>query len=327
MKDPWRSMAMAASALAFTGCAGDQSALSPAGDETSRFVILTLLLIGVTAVILGGVVALAGIALHGSDAARAALAKPATIWIGGIAFPIVVLSLLLAGGLWLMRGTVEAARREPDLRIEVTGLQWWWRVDYVLADGRRLREANEIRMPADRDVEFRLTSADVIHSFWIPSLGGKMDIIPGRTNLLRLTARQPGILRGQCAEYCGGPHALMAKDVVVMEPAAFDEWLAAAPAEPSGETERRGRALFLAAGCGACHAVRGTPAAGLIGPDLSRIGARRSIAAATLPNTPANLAAFIADGPHIKPGNLMPPFAILSAGDRQAIAAYLSSLK
>ncbi len=328
MRPPFRPAAVLVVSLTLGGCSEMQSALMPAGSDAARIYVLTVVLTVGAALVLFAIALSLAIALGGGAKARSRLADRRSIWIGGIVFPSVVLTLLLGYGLWLMRASLSEARREPDLRIEVSGEQWWWRVAYVLPDGRRVREANEIRMPVGRDVEFILTSADVIHAFWIPALGGKMDMIPGRSNRLRLTATRVGTYRGQCAEYCGGPHALMAKDVVVMEPQDFDAWLAAPTAsQPAGEVEARGSALFIAAGCGGCHAVRGTMAAGVIGPDLSRVGGRLSIAAATLPNTPANLARFIGNGQHIKPGNHMPPFSVLSPTDRDAIAAYLAGLK
>lgn len=146
------------------------------------------------------------------------------------------------------------------VQIEVVGEQWWWRVIYRDDEGRRIESANEIRIPVGREVEFKLTSADVIHSFWVPNLGGKLDMLPGRTTTLRLSADRPGVYRGQCAEYCGGAHALMAMEVVAVPEADFTAWLAAeaTPAPPpADEIQRRGQALFAAAGCGACHAVRG----------------------------------------------------------------------
>jgi cytochrome c oxidase subunit 2 len=179
-------------------------------------------------------------------------------------------------------------------------------------------------------VEFTLKSADVIHSFWLPSLGGKVDMIPGRVTRLRLMADRPGIFRGQCAEYCGGPHALMALEVVAMPAREFEEWLAwqASPAiEPADASARSGAALFVASGCGACHAIRGTPAAGVIGPDLTHIGARRSVGVDTLPMTQANVKRFIVDGQHIKPGNDMPPFRIFSEEQLEALSAYLVGLR
>jgi cytochrome c oxidase subunit 2 len=161
------------------------------------------------------------------------------------------------------------------LRIQVTGEQWWSRMLYQ-HDGTTVATANEIRIPAGKRVIFALTSADVIHSFWVPNLGGKVDMVPGRTTHLRLRADSPGIMRGQCAEFCGGPHALMAFEVVVLSEPDFEQWLkgqAAHAAEPTTSGARKGRDLFLAAGCGGCHTVRGTAAVGTIGPDLTHLAA------------------------------------------------------
>ena len=318
----------AAAGAMLSACSERQSALAPAGGDADAVYTLTLVLFIGAAVIQALIVGGIWIALRGSVRSRALLADRRSIWIGGLILPCIVLTALLAHALWLMRATVAEGARPPDLIVEVVGEQWWWRVTYRLPDGRAVSEANEIRLPAGRGVEFRLTSADVIHSFWIPSLGGKMDMIPGRTNRLRLTAVRPGIHRGQCAEYCGGPHALMAKDVVVMTPVDFEAWMSAAtPAPPTADEERQGLALFLAAGCGACHAVRGTTADGTIGPDLSRFGGRATIAAGAVRNTPAELARFIAAPHDVKPGSLMPAFAFLSRAERHAIALYLTGLK
>jgi cytochrome c oxidase subunit 2 len=196
--------------------------------------------------------------------------------------------------------------------------------------GTTVDSANEIRIPSGRSVIFTLGSADVIHSFWVPNLGGKLDMIPGRTAQLRLRADQPGVFRGQCAEYCGGPHALMALEVVALSESDFETWLEdqAKPAiEPTSSEARRGRDLFLSAGCGACHTVRGTPAAGNVGPDLTHLASRRSVGLDTLPMTEANIRRFIVDGQHIKPGNLMPPFRIFTDVDLDAITTYLAGLR
>jgi cytochrome c oxidase subunit 2 len=243
---------------------------------------------------------------------------------------VVTLTALLTYGVWVMRADIAPAATPPQLRIEVSGELWWWRIAYIDWRGHRIAGANEIRIPVGREVEFILTSPDVIHSFWVPKLGGKLDMIPGRTNTLRLTADQPGVHRGQCAEYCGGAHARMAFEVIAMPAQEFDSWFATVdgPAtEPADATARRGRDLFLAAGCGACHAVRGTPAEGRIGPDLTRVGARRFIAAASLPTTPGHLAQFIENNQHLKPGNRMPSFRIFKPDELEAIALYLAGLK
>ncbi|SEG10955.1 cytochrome c oxidase subunit II [Bosea lathyri] len=317
---------IAAGTFALSGCSEMQSALAPAGDEARRVALLTWILFAGAAMIL----LIVGIALYlgirGSERSRRVLGSDKAIKLGGIAFPVVTLTVLLGYGVWLMRGTI-ATDQPGTLRIEVTGEQWWWRVAYAGRNGTAIAEANELRIPVGREIDVVLRSADVIHSFWVPSLGGKLDMIPGRTNTLRLKAERPGIYRGQCAEYCGGPHALMAMEIVALPDGEFEAWLAAGAATPTGDRHERGRALFESAGCGACHTVRGTQASGVVGPDLSRVGARRFLAAATVPNTPENLARFIASGQAIKPGNLMPEFKIFSDDELGALVMYLVSLK
>lgn len=317
---------IAAGAAALSGCSEMQSALAPAGDEANRIALLTWILFAGAAAILLIVCTALFLAISGSDRARRLLGSNRAVRLGGIAFPVVTLTVLLGYGVWLMRETI-ASDRQPALRIEVTGEQWWWRVAYPGRDGRSIAEANELRIPVGREIEVVLRSADVIHSFWVPSLGGKLDMIPGRTNTLKLKADRPGIYRGQCAEYCGGPHGLMAMQIVAVPEAEFEAWLVASTVSAAGAGQERGRALFESAGCSACHAVRGTQAAGVIGPDLSRVGERRFLAAATIPNTPEELARFIANGQSVKPGNLMPEFRIFSADELQALTAYLASLK
>lgn len=314
--------------LALAACTDRQSVMAAQGPEAERIALLAGIVFLGAAVIMVVVMAALWLALRGTPGQRAALAGEKAIRIGGIAFPAVTLTVLLGYGLWLMRESL--ADQPPGLRIEVTGEQWWWRLGYRGEDSAAVAEANEIRIPVGVEVEFELRSADVIHSFWVPSLGGKLDMIPGRINRLRLKAERAGVYRGQCAEYCGGPHALMALEIIAVPQVEFDAWLAAgrrpAPA-PEGEAERRGAELFLAAGCGSCHAVRGTAAEGAIGPDLSRVGGRRFLAAATIPAGRENLARFITHGQDLKPGNLMPPFRLLAPAELDALVAYLVSLK
>jgi cytochrome c oxidase subunit II len=312
-----------------SGCSTIQSALHPVGPEAGRILDLTWVLFALAAFVTALVLGSLAVALFGPRHARRRLASGRTIVALGIVFPVVTLTALLGYGLWVMRENTSLSS-ETALEVEVTGEQWWWRVAYRLPGGAMVASANEVRIPTGREVRFALRSADVIHSFWVPSLAGKLDMIPGRTNHLSFSADRPGVYRGQCAEYCGGAHALMAFDVVVMPAAEFDAWLAAQPAALPAAADpeaRRGGELFVAAGCGGCHTVRGTAADGTTGPDLSRVGERRTIAAATLPNTPDNLARFIAEPSHIKPGVLMPPFTVLSEADRRSISLYLTGLK
>lgn len=318
-------------AIGLGGCGRDvQSVLAPQGVQAEQIATLAWLLFGFGAAVLAIVIAAVWLAIAGPERMRRWLAKENAIVLLGIAFPAVTLTALLGYGVWAMRSHLDVTRSDNAVAIEVIGEQWWWRVNYSGADGKPIASANEIRVPVGIPVDFALKSADVIHSFWVPSLGGKVDMIPGRETRLRLVAQRPGIYRGQCAEYCGGPHALMAFEVIAMPAAEYTAWLrrAAAPAPaPQSDDHERGRSLFIAAGCGACHAVRGTAATGTIGPDLTHIGSRRSVGIDTLPLNHANLKRFITEGQHIKPGNPMPEFRILKPADVDALSAYLLTLK
>jgi len=323
-----RGLVLCALALATAGCSGDQSVLAPRGPEAERVALLSWILFSGGAAIMLAVLAAIGIALFGPPHWRGRLARESAVTALGLAFPVVVLSALLAYGLTVTRGGGAAAGGAP-LHIEVVGEMWWWRVIYRGQDGARFETANEIRIPVGRPVALTLTTADVIHSFWVPNLAGKLDMIPGRANVLTLAAREPGVSRGQCAEYCGGAHALMAFHVEAMEPGAFAQWLAAeaAPARPPPDAQaRQGERLFAESGCGGCHAVRGTAAAGRVGPDLTHLGGRRALAAGIMPNDAAAIARWIRDNQHIKPGNRMPPYRIFSADELAALAHYLAGL-
>ncbi len=248
---------------------------------------------------------------------------------GGVAFPTVVLAGLLSYGLFLLPGLGPAAEGD-GLVIEVSGEQWWWRVRYLPREGEPFELANEIRLPVGEGTELRLTSPDVIHSFWVPALGGKMDMIPGRTNRLVLEPTRTGRFRGVCAEYCGDAHALMAFQAVVLERPAFEAWMERqrAPATaPDGRLASHGRELFLANGCGACHTVRGTLADGRVGPDLTHVGGRLTLGAGTLATGRAAFERWLAATDTVKPGVHMPAFPMLPAPDRRALAAYLEGLE
>jgi cytochrome c oxidase subunit 2 len=212
----------------------------------------------------------------------------------------------------------------------VTGRQWWWRVRYPTPDGTPVELANEIRLPLGEPVEFLLESDDVIHSFWIPSLGGKVDMIPGRTTRLALLPTRAGVFRGICAEYCGSAHARMSFDVTVVEQAEFEDWLQRqrTPAlSPTAPLAAAGGELFMSSGCGACHTIRGTPADGAIGPDLTHVGGRTSIGAGVLRNTGGAFLHWIAATEKLKPGVHMPAFDMLRHDELRALAAYLEDLR
>jgi cytochrome c oxidase subunit II len=248
------------------------------------------------------------------------LGRHGAIVAGGIAFPLVVLFALLVYS--LLRASSLSGGEGPALRIEVTGHQWWWQVAYLAPEGAiDFVTANELRIPVGQPVEVRLRSADVLHSFWVPNLAGKLDLIPGKENRLRLATARAGTFRGQCAEYCGGPHAQMAFFVVAEEQDAFEKWREQQRLPASASND-----LFNARGA-ACHTVRGTSAAGTLGPDLTHVGSRVSIGAGILPNNKAAIAGWVASSQHLKPGNLMPSFRELSGEELQALAAYVDSLK
>jgi cytochrome c oxidase subunit 2 len=309
---------------------GQQSALAPRGPVAAEIAQTAWVLFAGAAALFALVLALALYAVFARRERAERLPQRALIVGGGIVLPVVVLSALLLWTLLRFAELPPASASEQALAIRVTGEQWWWRVDYLDAQGRRdFATANEIHIPAGRTIDLRLESADVLHSFWVPALAGKLDMIPGRTNRLRIRADAPGEFRGQCAEYCGGPHALMALHVVASDPEVFERWVAAqrAPGRvPDDPLLEQGRALLLAH-CAVCHKLRGTAAAGERGPDLTHFGSRRSIGAGLAPVNAGTIAAWIASGQHLKPGNLMPEFAAFSGAELHALAAYLESLQ
>jgi cytochrome c oxidase subunit 2 len=239
-----------------------------------------------------------------------------------------LLGLLLADA---MTGRALASLASPGaLGIRITGYQWWWNIEYLDSDpSLSVTTANELHLPVGRPIYLTLKAADVIHSFWAPPLHGKTDLIPGRENVMWLRADNPGIYRGQCAEYCGVQHAHMAITIIAESADQFDRWLnsqrepAAGPATPEAI---RGLEVVERGPCAMCHTIRGTHAGARLGPDLTHFATRSTIAAGTVPNTPGHLAGWIADPQHIKPGARMPPTG-LSPSDLQAVLAYLETLR
>ena len=249
-----------------------------------------------------------------------------------VAAALAVSGLLLLVVVFLSFGTDRALATlggEDALKIEVTAHRWWWEVRYMDPEPSRIfTTANELTIPVGRPVELTLRSDDVIHSFWVPNLGGKKDMIPGRTTTLRLRADKAGTYRGQCAEFCGVQHAKMALLVNASE--EYEKWAEAqrssAP-EPGSDEEKRGRELFLNGTCAMCHAIRGTPANGRRAPDLTHFASRQTLAAGTVPNTRGYLAGWIIDPHSIKPGVNMPAHSTLSPSDLHALLAYVGMLK
>ena len=226
---------------------------------------------------------------------------------------------------------LDVRRGEPDFQVRIVGEQYWWRVQFMPSGDRPgFETANEFRLPAGASVELILDSADVIHSFWVPPLAGKVDMIPGRTNRLLVEPTRPGLYRGQCAEFCGLSHAYMSLLVEISNDAEFDAWRkhqTAVAAAPADRQARRGQQLFLAAGCGGCHTIRGTAATGTIGPDLTHFASRGTLGAVRLPNEPDHVARWIADTDDVKSGTAMPAFGFLAEADLDALVAYLGGLE
>ncbi len=227
------------------------------------------------------------------------------------------------------RSMAKAAANEK-LSITVTANQWWWDVQYNAADtSKMLRSANEMYLPVGVPVRILLRSNDVIHSFWVPSLAGKQDLIPGRENDITITPTKVGIYRGQCAEYCGTQHAKMALVVNVIPYADFTKWWSAQlkpPPAPTTGLTQAGYHYVTSGPCSACHNIAGTPASGTVGPDLTHIASRRSIAAGTLPMSTGNLYGWVEDPQSIKAGSKMPTIG-MEPKDLHAIVAYLETLK
>jgi cytochrome c oxidase subunit 2 len=324
--------------LALAACAGRQSPLNPTGDQAmfSDLVWRVMLVVcGVMYVLVMAFLAWALVRARtaraetepavGATAAEPAMERGLAGWSALIIAGLVGLSLV---SFVADRGL--AMIGPQPLHVKITGAQWWWQIEYT--DGgpsERINSANELHLPVGRPVRLTLVANDVIHSFWVPNLSGKEDLIPGRTNVLALTPRRVGVFRGQCAEFCGLQHAHMALAVVVEEPAAFETWrrrqlsAAAAPATPA---EATGQALFLQKGCAVCHRIAGTDAGGVTGPDLSHVAGRRTLAAGSLPNTRAAMISWIDDPQAHKPGATMPKIP-LSAQERATLADYLETLR
>lgn len=308
---------------ALAGCNRHQSTLAPFGMEAANVRTLTFVLLAGAVVIAAGVAALMHHAIR-TEGGRLSHRQGMrlVLWLGAVV-PTIVLFALLVASLPMMRPAPVAA---GDLRIRVEGEQFWWRVLYRPAGAPPVASANEIRVPVGRTTVFELDGGDVVHSFWIPGLAGKMDMIPGRTNTLVTRPTEPGRYRGVCTEFCGLSHALMAFEVVAMEPAAFDAWLAA-ERRPAPVSNAPGAALFADYGCTGCHSIRGTGPDSRIGPDLTHFGARTTLAAGTLPMTTANVANFIRHPDRTKPGVRMPTFPHMPPADAIAIARYLEGLQ
>jgi cytochrome c oxidase subunit 2 len=338
------AFALAACALATASCTGSQSVLNPAGPHAGSVSKLWWLMFYVCAAVYLLVMAFLVAALlrtrrrrGGGETSDAPEVAPdearerrmSSVVVGGVAATVLILFVFLVAGLLATR-SIYALADPNNLRIKVRGQQWWWEVEYENdVASQTFKTANEIHIPVGRPVTIRLTSSDVIHSFWVPNLSGKRDLIPGHETTIWLQADRPGTYRGQCAEYCGLQHAHMAF-VVVAEPVEqFNAWAEAQrrpAAAPSTAEQQHGQQVFLSAPCIMCHTIRGTDAGASVAPDLTHLASRQTIAAGMLPNTRGHLGGWVSNSQELKPGNRMPPNP-LAPQDLQALLSYLESLK
>jgi cytochrome c oxidase subunit 2 len=329
MKTTRRPVALLVVLLLVAGCGGSSpSALKAHGSEGQRLEgiwwLMFALAAGVYVIVAGFIIAgiLRGRRTETGKDSR--IRDSVFIWWGGIIIPVVILAILAVA-------TVDATAqlRKParnPLLIVVVGKRWWWDVSYPTMG---IRTANEIHVPVGQPLEIKLPSDNVNHAFWVPQLAGKEDNIPGQDNVIRFTVNKPGRYRGECAQFCGVEHARMDFEMIAEPSDVFGRWAARnqlTPSPPDGPAAALGQVVFVRESCAGCHTIKGTPATGTVGPDLTNFGSRGGIGAFTVPNNPGNLAGWIANSQTIKPGNLMPPI-VLSPADLQNLVAYLESLK
>jgi cytochrome c oxidase subunit 2 len=320
-------------ALAAGGCSGVQAPLNPAGPQASSIAALTWWFFGVCAVAYAVVMAAAIWAVArrrrpDDDSPETARRLGVTV---AAAAAVVVLTLvvLTVASVASSRGLISPSG-PGAITVEVIGHQWWWEFQYQDVSANEIvNSPNELHIPAGVPVVIKAMSRDVIHSLWIPNLHGKRDLIPGMVTHTWIQGDTPGVYRGQCAEFCGHQHAKMAFTVVVEPMDRFLAWLQnqrRGASQPRGELERRGHDIFMRGPCVSCHTIRGTPAGARIGPDLTHVASRQTIAAGTLPNTRGHRAGWVADPQSVKPGTRMPP-NLVAGEDLQAVLAYLETLR
>jgi cytochrome c oxidase subunit 2 len=322
---------LAVLSLLLSAC-GRQSTLSPRSPGTHQISLLWWWMLAASVVVfLGAMVLLAlawwrrgtpGLPLFGE---REEINRGLVLMFG-IGIPIVTLTALFGvANIYVIGNTEAPDPRTTTLRIDVIGHQWWWEIRYP---GTQAVTANEIHIPVNTRVNVVATTADVIHSFWVPQLARKIDMVPGRQNRVLLYASRRGTYRGQCAEFCGFQHANMGLNVVAQDASEYSAWLTsvARPAlSPLGATAQVGKRTFMSSQCASCHQIRGTPAQALVGPDLTHLESRSTLAAGQIPNDPTHLAAWVSNPQGIKPGTRMPNLG-LSQTQLRAIVAYLETL-
>jgi cytochrome c oxidase subunit 2 len=323
---------LSACLLTLTGCGGVQTFTNPKGPSAGVINGLWWTMVSVFGLAWLLTMVLIFVAIYWTHRSERPLSYRATrnmVFTGGFLVPAVAFFFLLIGSVFI--GSVAEGKPSPSaINVAAIGHQWWWEFEYLKPDGSiDFVTADEMHIPVGRQVRVHIKSADVIHSFWIPNLAGKTDMIPGVENETWIQADEAGIYRGQCAEFCGTQHAHMAFLVIAEPQDAFYGWLdhsRTPAAEPTDPIAKHGQQVFLSASCVLCHTVGGTNAYGMIGPNLTHFASRHTIAAGTLPNTVGNLAGWIADPQRIKQGTRMATVG-LDPGDIQPLVTYLESLK
>ena len=320
--------------MVISGC-GKQSTLDPHSPPSHDIRTLFWWLVGVASIFFFGAVGMLVLAwlrrskpglpfVRGEGGGRL---ETKLVVLFGMVIPVVVLvAVFFVSDVYVIGKTEPPSIGSTSMSIEVTGHQWWWEVHYP---GTTAVTANEIHIPARTRINLVGNTDDVIHSFWVPALNRKIDLIPGRSNRMLLYADSPGSYRGQCAEFCGLQHAHMAFEVIAQTPVAYRAWLrnmASKARPPATVAERAGQQQFMSDQCASCHTIRGTPAQGQIGPDLTHLASRATIAALTVTNDRPGLTSWIRDPQHAKPGNRMPQLN-LSPQQIDAIVTYLRSLR
>ena len=327
-------------ALCFSSCGGIQNSINPAGPQAENLSRLWWLMFIVCSIVFVLVMIALLLALRKrtpeSDT-MPVLEPPAdqerrkrNVVISAVTMTVIILFVFLIASFSAGRSMTAELANKNGLSIEVTGHQWWWEVRYQDVDASNIfTTANEIHIPVGVPVTFSLRATDVIHSFWVPNLSGKKDLIPGKINTIWLQADKPGVYRGQCAEYCGLQHAKMALWIVAEPQEQFNAWRqnqTQTSMPPVSDPQKRGQQVFLSSTCVMCHAINGTPAGSNIGPNLTHVASRNMIAAATMTNTREHLAHWIRDSQSVKPGNRMPQHNFNEA-DLQSLLDYLQNLK
>lgn len=318
--------------LFLSGCAGRQSALDAGGPSAlalENLMFLFVTVCGIVFVLVMGVMAWALVRRRNHPPGRPQTERSMGWVVAGAIVATVVVTTFLTAASFYATPSLERGQANPPT-IVVRGQQWWWQFTYLDPDPTKsFQTANELHIPVGTDVRLRLEASDVIHSFWVPNLTGKQDLVPGRENALTLNASKPGVYRGQCAEFCGLQHSHMALLIVAEEPEDYVRWIEAqrgAAAAPMEGDAAAGKLVFMSKPCAACHTIRGTAASGTSGPDLTHVARRSTIGAGLMANTRGSMAAWIADPQTQKPGNNMPLVPVTSEELRQ-LSAYMSALR